>query len=756
MFRRMSEKHNIRQAVQDYISAGYHPIEVSGKSPVDRGWQKTKPKRPELYGNSSNVGLKMGSQPDGRYLVVIDIDGQPDDLELVAPKDSWPDTLVSSSRPDHYHLVYLWPESVEKPRNGVKLKVNGNKTCLDIRSEGGQIVVWPSVHYSGTTYEWITEIEPQLLTSAIAQAIIDLQNGKTNKSRVGASKTCNTPGSDKVNNFSGGRSVVTKNKSCDSFPDSEDATSTTEAIDQQPEPETEHDISSARFHAICKKIAKSNSRNSARFEELASGCLHIPHGERDDTIYRIVFELAGHCPDASPESIASHFDTPLSFLADHAEVPFDKPVDIADKFRRAVTVRARLAREGLGLVLSPTGQPKSTLGNVVLCLEKDPSLTGRLAYNCFSARLEVLGTFPWGNPGPRQWDDRDASELAIYLAATHRLEVASQLVHEAAVTVSHRNLYHPVQEYLASSVAKWDGVPRLDSWLIDHCGATDTEYVRKISAWWLMQAVARVSNPGCQADYCLILEGEQGLGKSQALKALAGAEWFGDDLEDVGSRETAQRLAGKWLIELSELAVARKADVNRLKAFISRTTDRYRVPYGRTAEDFPRQCVFAGSTNDSEYLNDPTGARRFWPVRVSRVDIDQLRAIRDQLWAEAAVRVARGERYWPVAAEDPIFKAEVEARRSVDSWEEKILTWMSRPTGYKPDIELTTAWLLDAIFDLSMAKRSDDARISAALTSIGWTRLYGNGKWRTWSPPAPLVPVVQSGSNVVPMKRVVC
>jgi predicted P-loop ATPase len=161
-------------------------------------------------------------------------------------------------------------------------------------------------------------------------------------------------------------------------------------------------------------------------------------------------------------------------------------------------------------------------------------------------------------------------------------------------------------------------VQRLDSWALTYLGADDTPLNRAFGALWAISAIARIMQPGAKADHMLILEGPQGARKSTALKVLAGADWFTDELAEIGSKDAAQQMRGVWIIEIAELDAIGRAEVSRIKAFLSRTVDRYRPPYGRYVIDVPRQCVFAGSVNPDTYLRDETGNRRFWPVRCGR------------------------------------------------------------------------------------------------------------------------------------------
>jgi predicted P-loop ATPase len=199
-----------------------------------------------------------------------------------------------------------------------------------------------------------------------------------------------------------------------------------------------------------------------------------------------------------------------------------------------------------------------------------------------------------------------------------------------------------VTNYLDALV--WDGVPRIDRWLVDLAGADDTPYVRAASRAMLVAAVRRVRQPGCRFDVMPILEGPQGCCKSAALRILAGDVWFTDDFPLSDTRRLIEATAGKWIVEAAELRCMGAGDVAALKACLSRPHDEARMAYQREVTRAPRSFVIVGTTSATEpYLRDPSGNRRFWPVRVQRFDLARLAEVRDQLWAEAGIAEAAGE-----------------------------------------------------------------------------------------------------------------
>jgi predicted P-loop ATPase len=251
------------------------------------------------------------------------------------------------------------------------------------------------------------------------------------------------------------------------------------------------------------------------------------------------------------------------------------------------------------------------------------------------------------------------------------LDVGDANTRAAVMEIARDHAFDPVLDYLTEAQGRWDGKKRIDTWLIDYCGAADTPLVRAIGRKHLVASVRRAREPGCKYDDILVLESPEGRNKSTAIAVLAGRENFSDQtILGVSDKEAQELVTGVWLYEIADLTDIARADVNRVKAFASRETDRARPAYGYVKENRPRRCTFWATTNDQLYLKSQTGNRRFLPVPVGRVALDALRRDRDQLWAEASVAEASGEAIslnetlWTTAAE------EQESRRTIDPWEE--------------------------------------------------------------------------------------
>jgi hypothetical protein len=302
-----------------------------------------------------------------------------------------------------------------------------------------------------------------------------------------------------------------------------------------------------------------------------------------------------------------------------------------------------------------------------------------LRFNCFTIRSFLSEPAPWGNQG--EWTDADDA-LAAEWCQRQGLNIDIHTAAAAAESLARERTphYHPVLEYL--SALTWDGEPRCDRWLVDYIGCNDNPLTREMGAKWLIAAVKRVFEPRCQSDYTLVLEGAQGKRKSNALRELAGSDWFTDDIGDISDgKAAAEKLQGKWIVELSELDAFRRAEMTTVKAFLTRREDRFRPSFGRRAQDFPRQNVFAATTNREDWGMDDTGLRRFWPVKVGEIKTTAIAENRDRLWAEAVHRYREGEVCYLMGDMEQAAQAEQSIRQDNDAWESHVIEWIEAPSG---------------------------------------------------------------------------
>lgn len=357
--------------------------------------------------------------------------------------------------------------------------------------------------------------------------------------------------------------------------------------------------------------------------------------------------------------------------------------------------------------------------------------------NQFTGMVEFINPAPWHKgrmPHSSAVTDDDLKLLKGYLAVKHGYESRVNEIEEAVTNVGHKNKFHPVREYLES--LKWDGVPRLDTWLHDYAGVKDDNYSRAVSRKVLCAAVMRVLKPGVKFDHVLILEGIQNAGKSMLCEAL-GWKWSGDFPVDPSNKDTIAYMSGKWIVELAEMSILNSSRVDRasLKAFITRKVDKVRPAFGRLAKEFPRQCIFIGTINpdaDNTYLEDSTGNRRFWPVEVgAKLNFKGVAEVRNQLYAEAMARAKQGE---PLYMETDELEAEARAvvalRHADHPWTERVAAWLGEPeplSGMLRDFVTTREVWIDGLGGLDKALgRREVVAVANILRAAGWT---GSVRW---------------------------
>ena len=360
------------------------------------------------------------------------------------------------------------------------------------------------------------------------------------------------------------------------------------------------------------------------------------------------------------------------------------------------------------LVCSDRGIPRINAHNLSLILSNDPDIEGRVQYDEFSRNV-TIDKCPCGVP--------ERFRLAAQIERKYfDGAVGDDLLSRAIETIAKDHPFHPVRDWLVS--LKWDGRSRIDALFSNYFGSEDSEYTRAVSRNVLIGAVARIYRPGCKLDTMPVIEGPQGEKKSSAIETLFGSSWYSVSKAALDSKDFDQSLLGCWALEFAEMDKFSRADVARIKLQLSTAVDRIRLPYRRDFESFPRTSVFFGSINENEYLRDPTGNRRFWPIRVGRIDLPALFHEREQLWAEAVQRYERGEPWWNVPEQA---KDEQEARFQMDSWEEVIAPWL-RNTLPK---ETTTTRVLEECLTIERGRhrREEQMRVGAILKRLGWERV---------------------------------
>jgi predicted P-loop ATPase len=384
----------------------------------------------------------------------------------------------------------------------------------------------------------------------------------------------------------------------------------------------------------------------------------------------------------------------------------------------------RAALEWVSLLdINEEGAYKPTLHNIELIVKNDVRLVGLPRMNEFTQ--ETVQRTPPGHKrqqransaketrqlSGRVWEVRDPINGDIWTSARdyairsileapktqggYGIKISDRDLMAATVLSAWENSFHPVREYLLG--LQWDGKPRIGNLFVDYLGSPDNAYTREVGRLMMVAAVARVFEPGHKWDFAVILEGLQGRGKSTFIRTL-GRRWFAElEVDFHDGKEMVEKMQGAWIMEIPELSGFNRADVRSIKAFISRQTDKVRLAYERRAQDFPRQCIMIGSTNDKEYLKDDTGGRRFFPMpcTVDMIDIARLRRNIDQLWAEARAVYLQMREEWPESEGDlPLYLMDAEAAteavrlqetRRVESADDatagQIADWLAKPVA---------------------------------------------------------------------------
>lgn len=394
-------------------------------------------------------------------------------------------------------------------------------------------------------------------------------------------------------------------------------------------------------------------------------------------------------------------------------------IDLAEA--RAPRWLQRLRRNDRGVV--------ANVANAMIIFANDPVLTDLVMYNAFTSQHLLTRPPPapeddaikMAGPYPRAISDADVSLLQAYMQRVWSPAFSKASIQDSIMAIALMRQFHPVTDWLTTLV--WDRKPRIDTWLSATFDAENNGYHRAVGSKFLIAAVRRVRQPGCKFDYMLILEGAQGIGKSTAVRVLFGDAWFSDSIPpDLSSRDAAMALLGVWCLEFGEIEHLIRNEPETIKAFLSRQADRYRPPYERAYVERPRQGVLLGTTNSDDYLRDSTGNRRIWPVRCKSVDVRFVALNREQMWAEAAEREAKGETIW--LNDESVVSGAVTAqnrRMAEDAWEPAILEWaLGRNQVRIPDV----LW-----HGLNMPRekqsRREVLRVADILRQNGWQRWVG-------------------------------
>jgi putative DNA primase/helicase len=368
--------------------------------------------------------------------------------------------------------------------------------------------------------------------------------------------------------------------------------------------------------------------------------------------------------------------------------------------------------------------------NIIIYLKNAPEFKGRIKLNELTMKVMIDN---------EDIDEASTTRIKAALEKNYFSEkVSTGDLIEGLMVVAMEHKFHPVRHYLKS--IKWDGKSRVLNLFSHYFGAVDNEYTRAVSHSMLVSAVARVMEPGCQVDTMIVLEGGQGLGKSTAISTLFKSEWHAEVTSAITDKDFFQNLRGKWVMEFGEMTHITRADSNHIKQVLTIRADNYRASYDRFNKTYPRQNIFVGTTNDDVYLKDATGARRYLPIKAEKILMDEIKADRDQLWAEALALYQSNPVWWIIPNADE----EQEKRYDADSWEEVIVKWLDGKSDaaytYDPINDTSTSEILIGALGIEVSKhgRGDQMRVGAIMKRLKWKRIKasanGSREWRLKRP----------------------
>lgn len=404
-----------------------------------------------------------------------------------------------------------------------------------------------------------------------------------------------------------------------------------------------------------------------------------------------------------------------------------------------------VALQDFDLIRDVKGRPVWNPENAMMLLRNHPDWHGVLASDRFKMQRTLTRRIPGDhveNGSSRAIEDADYVATQAWFNRMGFHTATKEVVVDAVRKVCSENSRDPLLEYLEG--LSWDGTERLRSWLSDYCGAEQNDYTSEVGLRWCISAVARGLNPGCKADHMLVLEGSQGRRKSTALAALAGGDWFSDNLPPMQTKDASSFLRGRWIVEVAELEAMRR-DVDAVKAFISRRVESYRPAYAREEVSEPRRCVFAGTTNKSDWQRDETGGRRFWPIKVGEIDIPRIERDRNQLWAEAVLLYRRGERWWLEGDAIDLALSESGERRPEDPWRVDIAEIIEGLPEVATKLILRDLGISSSDMTPQLSKR-----VSRELIALGWEHVgrFTAGEFKGAARYTPPKPKVRAENNV--------
>lgn len=681
---------------------------------------------------NSNIGIPTGTKAG---FWVLDIDGEKGAATLAALEaehgalPATPEQTTARGR----HICFAWdPERPVKNsagRIGGKFDERGKlaePSGIDARGEGGYIVAAPSRHATGVNYAWHAERRPSKMAFAPApEWLLALAEKKPEAPKPVAGPRPERapapapaqPGSRLITPY--GEKIL--REECEKIATAVDGT-------------VEVTLNSCSFNVGTIVGAGEIKEEIARAALIEAGMKVVKPPwtivQISEKVERAMSAGMAH-PRQKPELPPRRQSAPQARTTQQ-EKPAEAPANIVDIRQpdRGYTADTAWERD---IIRNEDGKIVARTKNAILFLMNHRDMVGALAFDTFSRAAVIVRRPPWELEDGVDWETRSLTDNDVTWATawleSRGLAMKASAIHAACIAAAQRNSFNPAADWLCD--LKWDGEKRLDRWLTYYCGAEATPYVSNVGKKFLIGAVARILRPGCKMDNMLVLEGAQNLGKSAVAKILGtfgGQSFFTDELADIGSKDAAMQLEGVAIVELAELDQLDRSSINAIKAWLTRTVDRFRPPYGRTVIRAPRQSVLIGTMNPdgAGWMKDATGGRRFWPVAVTSIDATALQADQPQLWAEAVVSFHAGEPWW-LSEEEEIAAARVEqqARYEDDAWAEAIDNYTSTAREIRMD-----SLMGDSCLAIPVERRNSQTirRVAKHLKTRGWIRV------RKWDP----------------------
>ena len=632
----------------------------------------------------ANIGVPTGV---GSGLAVLDVDvikgGDESLYELQQRFEPLPPTVQALTGGGGMHYLFAHPGVGVKIRNSVDSLGIG----LDVRGDGGYIIVAPSSHASGRRYEWELSCHPK--DTPLAPLPGWLLERITESPRPASPPPSESRGRLYPGEIGRIRTAL-------------------HYLD--PGPYDVWIMVGMALHA-----SGDDERGFALWTDWASQYYKFDLHDHQRRWASFRRDSGGITLGTLFAAAKEQGYTPAGPPPEEAPPPPDRPPPAADEGTLDGWEHA-LTRSGRGDVITSPA-------NIEAIFENHPDWKGLLAYDAMSYRTIKRRAPPYRGGQAGEWSDADDTWTAIWLERGFSMRPRNAAVAAVAGAVAQLRPFHQVVDWL-EALPPWDGIPRLSTFFSDFCGAAQTPYSDAVGRAFFVSACARVYSPGCKVDTMLVLEGKQGIGKSRLILALFDPKWHIEISYPPGSLDFYQSLRGCWCAEFGELSAFDKAETTRIKQVLTQVQDTYRASYGHHAGTYPRQTIFVGSTNKREWGIDETGMRRFLPIECHTIEIDSVLPIRDQLWAEARQRYKNGEPWWNI----PDAEREQEARFDYDAWEEKVAAWIQRrshaaiPLTFSVNDVYEEAIHGDGARTIPPITRADQIRLGKILTRLGWQR----------------------------------